>query len=618
MKYRIYLFLSLISSGLFIQAQSWEDIKKDNNFLWGEGHGSTVAEADKNALADLISKISTHVSSSFDLIEEETCNGENVDSKTYVSNRVKTYSQATLNNTERLLLKNEPKAHVGRWIAREEIEKIFASRQDKAIDMVESAISAEEKGKIDIALRNYYWALALVRSLQHPNAAVFTTDDGKQHTLITWLKEKIDAVLDGIEIKTQNRKDDDVELSITYNGSPISSIDYTFFDGRDWSNIYSAKDGAGILELAKGNENKNYQIKVEFEYLAESRIDNEIESVLSVLNSVPMRKSYKTVEAKPKQETNTETNENTESSSLTAPASQTNQIKQISKTRNDTLLTTDVTLSDNALQSVIKSIISKRFDVPANLFTKNGYDVYTQLLKYGSAKIIGSTKPQYHIRNRGLIARGIKMSFSFKNSIRKSFVEDVVFYFNNDGKIENITFGLGEQAENDILYKGVWCQESRNSIMEFLENYKTAYALKRLDFINTIFDDDAVIIVANVAYKTVTDKSCDGNTTLKSNQIIKHNRYTKDAYLKNLKRCFDSNEFINIRFANNDVMKLGKGGETYAIQISQDYCSSNYGDKGYLFLMVDINDSDKPLIRLRTWQPEKDPNFGLYGPGDFK
>ena len=154
--------------------------------------------------------------------------------------------------------------------------------------------------------------------------------------------------------------------------------------------------------------------------------------------------------------------------------------------------------------------------------------------------------------------------------------------------------------------------------MEFLENYKTAYALKRLDYIETIFDDDAVIIIGNVAAKMVANNRSDGNQSFKSDKIIKHNRYTKDQYLKNLKRCFSSSEFINIRFASNDVLKLGKGGETYAIQIAQDYYSSNYGDRGYLFLIVDINDPNNPLIRLRTWQPEKDPNFGLYGPGDFK
>jgi hypothetical protein len=62
---------------------------------------------------------------------------------------------------------------------------------------------------------------------------------------------------------------------------------------------------------------------------------------------------------------------------------------------------------------------------------------------------------------------------------------------------------------------------------------------------------------------------------------------------------------------------MGKGGEMYAIQIAQDYYSTHYGDKGYLFLMVDINDLEHPLIKVRTWQPEKDPKFGLYGPGDF-
>jgi hypothetical protein len=101
------------------------------------------------------------------------------------------------------------------------------------------------------------------------------------------------------------------------------------------------------------------------------------------------------------------------------------------------------------------------------------------------------------------------------------------------------------------------------------------------------------------------------------NQIIIKNRQTKDQYLDNLKRCFQRNEFVNIRFSNNDVIKMGEGGESYAIQIQQDYYSSTYGDKGYLMLMVDINEPTKPLIKLRTWQPEKDPNFGLYGPGDF-
>lgn len=589
-----------------VDAQSWESIKKDNTYICGEGRGSTVAEADRNALADLTSKITTHVYSTFDIVEEENNNGEKVDSKTYISNRVQTYSQATLNNTERFILSNEPKAQVGRWIKRSEVMKMFEAREAKAKDLVETALRAESMGKVDDALRNFYWAFALVRSLQHPNSVAFTTEDGKSHILMNWVKEKMDAIFDDVKIIATSRKDDDIDLAITYKGKPVTSIDYTFFDGRDWSNIYSAKDGLGILELAKGNKSDNYQLKIEFEYQAESHIDKEIESVLAVVNSISMRKSYKMVQATHPSKTSSAVIGNGESFSK-LHSSQVVKPKTVAKKED----------YDKNLRSVLNSIISKCYDASQSLFSSNGFDVYTKLLKYGTAKVLGEPLPKYYESSDGVVARGIKMSFSFKSGMRKSFVEDVIFYFDKDGKICNITFGLGDAAETDILYKGVWDESARNAIMEFLENYKTAYALKRLDYIETIFDDDAVIIVANVASRMEVREK-DGILSMKGNQVIRHNRYTKDQYLKNLKRCFDSNEFINIRFANNDVLKMGKGGETYAIQISQDYYSSSYGDKGFLFLMVDMNEPKRPLIRLRTWQAEKDPNFGLYGPGDFK
>ena len=211
------------------------------------------------------------------------------------------------------------------------------------------------------------------------------------------------------------------------------------------------------------------------------------------------------------------------------------------------------------------------------------------------------------------------MSFSFKNGLRKSFVEDVVFTFDKDHRISNISFGLGEDATEDILHKGTWDEKARITMMEFLENYKTAYALKRLDYIETIFDDDAVIITGKKVQ--VAPKNTPGqeiNITTKGLETIKYNRMTKDQFLRHLKMCFSGKEFINIRFAENRVRKMAQGGELYAIEIEQDYYSSNYGDHGYLFLMVDINNPKQPIIKVRTWQPEKDPKFGLYGPGDFQ
>ena len=45
-------------------------------------------------------------------------------------------------------------------------------------------------------------------------------------------------------------------------------------------------------------------------------------------------------------------------------------------------------------------------------------------------------------------------------------------------------------------------------LISFLENYKTAYALKRLDYISSIFDDDALIITGRVLKNVKIHGSC--------------------------------------------------------------------------------------------------------------
>jgi hypothetical protein len=196
-------------------------------------------------------------------------------------------------------------------------------------------------------------------------------------------------------------------------------------------------------------------------------------------------------------------------------------------------------------------------------------------------------------------------------------VEDIVFTFNNEGKIDCVAFGLDKKAKDDIMNRGAWPAEARQTIMEFLENYKTAYALKRIDYLRTIFDDDAVIIVGHVANKMapVAGKT-DVLTSYRNHKYVRLTQYDKEQYLKHLEACFHSNEFINIRFANNDVRKA-KDGEEYGIQIKQDYYSTNYGDEGYLYIQVDLNDRKEPIIRVRTWQPEPDPTVGLFGMGNW-
>lgn len=269
------------------------------------------------------------------------------------------------------------------------------------------------------------------------------------------------------------------------------------------------------------------------------------------------------------------------------------------------------------LNKVVSAIRKHSYDDIKDFFSEDGWEMFTSLVRYGNARVLSTDNCTFSQLRDNVIARSIQMSFSFKKGLRKEFVEDVVFTFDKDKKIDCVAFGLDHKAKQDIMKRGAWTPVARQTIMQFLENYKTAYALKRLDYLKTIFDDDAVIIVGHVAEKLVRDNSRkDGALSFHNQKMVKRVQYSKDQYMKNLEACFRSNEFVNIRFANNDVRKA-KNGEEYGIQIKQDYYSTNYGDQGYLYLQVDLEEPDKPIIKVRTWQPEPDPEIGLFGMGNW-
>ena len=57
--------------------------------------------------------------------------------------------------------------------------------------------------------------------------------------------------------------------------------------------------------------------------------------------------------------------------------------------------------------------------------------------------------------------------------------------------MSEVAFGLNKPAVDDIMNRGAWSDEARKVMINFLESYKTAYALKRLDYISSIFSNDA-------------------------------------------------------------------------------------------------------------------------------
>ena len=591
------LFIFLISffplMAVAQTADKAEDIKNAADYLWGQGYGATVKEADREALADLMSKISVQIESDFVIDEREVNTAAGNDAQSTVQNVVRTYSQGTLKNTRSVIVSEGPTAAVIRYIKRSEIEKAFKDREENVLSYVYSARNAEKAGRIDAALRYYYWASCLLKSLQNPSQVKFS-EDGVKFPMTMWIPEQIRTILSQIKVEVTKVEGQEVSLLFTYKDKPVTSLDFHYWDGQNYSNIFSAKDGIMEVEMRPGAPTNKFNIQYEYEFKSQMRQDPELEQVMNIFNTVNYKEATVTVLSGNKSEqkqAQAVLQAAVSNMSVATHAVQVAQPKPYVKT----------------IDQVVNAIKQKNYASVSDQFTAEGYDMFDKLVHYGNATVIGDPNLQFYQLGDRTICRSVPMKFTFKNN-KRAFVEDVTFTFNKDEKIESVAFGLDKTARDDIFNRdaAAWNDSVRMVIATFLENYKTAFALKRLDYIQSIFDDDAIIIVGHVT-KHANKKG--ENQNYIDNEMVKYTRQDKATYLKNLEKSFGSNEFINIRFTDNEVKKMGKGGETYGIQIHQDYYSSNYGDTGYLFLMVDLNEMDAPIIKVRTWQPNRDPNI---------
>jgi len=578
----IILLFVFLATGVHAQSFS-EVIASPDRYLCAEGWGHTVEEADSQALASLAAMISISVNGTFSSYESSGSSG----GSRLVESSVTSFSSASFGESGMAVLSRGPKAHVARWIERNELDEMRVARREKIFGYVRLAEHSEEDGRIDIALRSLSWAWALLQSLPYSTRLDYEGDDGSVHDLRTWIPARLEYVLDGIEGTIKEQEGRILTLGFSYRGDPVAGLDYKYFDGTGWSGLYCARDGLGTAEMTACDPVERLQLRYEYTYAGQSHIDRDVQGAISMIDGLPLRAASAVIS------TEGETSRYAHS--------------PIEEPRG---------FVEKRMVEIMEAVRTKDYAGARHLFTTEGFDIFYRLLGYGRAAILETASFRITRRLDGWTVRSIPMSFSFDGNGGMVFVENVVFHLNDSGLVEDITFGLDERAANDILTKEAWPEEDRIHIVEFLEEFRTAYSLERLDYIRKIFDDNAVIIVGRVARALPADKSDKSSLSLHG-ETFTRTKYTKEEYLERLERCFQSNEYVNARFAENDIVRAGKDLRLYGIQIRQDWFWSHYGDSGYLFLILDLNDPSAPIIHVRTWQREPDPVHGLFDLSKF-
>lgn len=585
----------IITMALTVMAQGVDGIKRNSSYLYGEGGGATLQAAKEAALADLIQKISVTVHSDFTSKERELNQDGNVTSDAEYQSIIRSYSTATLTNVKTIVLKPEPDASVFLYIAKSEIDRIFESRVAKAKEFVGNADEALKNGQIDDALRYYYWSYCLVKSLRYPNEAKIFVD-GQERSLLAWLPTRIDDVMGKVKVQSRRTTDNTYEITATYDGRPVRSMDYTYFDGVDNSPVYSILDGKGLVELRPGMAMDAVQLKLEYEFRGLSRNDSEVEAVVGAMKPAVYRRAYHRVAldgaASPAESTSTDVN-----GSMQSP-----------------LALTDMgTLGTAVMKPVMQALRSGSIEQCRKKFTAEGWEEFSKLMGYGKVTLMDDIHLDYFADGDCVVCRGLPVSCRFNRG--RVFNEKLSFYIDSNSKqITHVAMGLGREAMNDVVLGHLdWSEKSRTRIVGFLEDYRTAYATKNLEYLDKVFDDNAVIVLGK-RLQVAPQLNKEGYM---NNHRVQFTQLTKREFLRNLRRQFQSKDYINLHFSQNRIYQLQKGVERYGIEIKQDYYSSNYGDTGYLTLIFDLTNPDQPVIHVRTWQEQPDPNFGVVSPADF-
>lgn len=575
-------------------------IRKDNSYIYGEVTGTGRAQADSLAVCVLCDKIA-----------------ETAGFTTYNQQERRELMRGYFGDVR----KNSLAIYMGknysfRYISRNDVSKVFADRKAKINEMLQIADKAEKERNIDVALRYYTWASVLLRSVPPLESAKIADISQKANLLMDLVKVKYSA--------TGKSEQGLIELTFTYKGQPVQTVDYRFFDGKKWSGVLSATDGKGFAQASPGTSMKDYRIKYEIDQSRLQNIWREVSQIEKALDIRPERTDNQNlaVAGRP-----SEDNAGARTQTI-VPANHIQRIdwSDVKKKILDVVAQKDATLKDSlefsfspvmftekyesSIEKICNALTNNSYEGIDTLFTAEGYDTFRKLLTYGHARVLHHDDLFYYKLGDEVFARSLPLVFSYREN-NKEFVESIVFTFDKDNKISNLSFSLGRVTAADIASHETWPEEAKIILMTFLENYKTAYALKRTDYIRSIFDEDALIITGRIL------KNAGKANEYGAGKYVSLTRQSKAEYIQRLEKVFASQEFINVQFTDCKVLRLGKIQSLYGIQIRQEYYSSTYSDSGYLFILVDLQDSTKPVIHVRTWQEAPDKDFGVIGPYNF-
>jgi hypothetical protein len=210
-----------------------------------------------------------------------------------------------------------------------------------------------------------------------------------------------------------------------------------------------------------------------------------------------------------------------------------------------------------------------------------------------------TTGTGYQVRNIPL-----EMKPTGEREFGEDEYQEAVISFDKQGNVESFYLSISMNLYMNVIKSNLELTDLRRRqlILDYVEQFRTAYNQKDIKFLNQVFSDDALIITGTV----IQQKHSEGFSTPK----IKYNKLSKEQYIQKLRGIFARNSYIKVTFDEIEVMRHPVNPNFYGVTLLQGWTAGklkgeDYHDEGYLFLLWDFTNESAPQIHVRTWQPDK-------------
>lgn len=196
----------------------------------------------------------------------------------------------------------------------------------------------------------------------------------------------------------------------------------------------------------------------------------------------------------------------------------------------------------------------------------------------------------------------------------KSKYSEISINFSSNGTITDFNISIERSQYNKLIEEAHTVQdlENRKMLVYWMDQLKMAYESKDLNFLKSLFDQDAVIITG-VRASQKAGKMAEFKQVETFDYFVK----TREQYMSSMSKVFRNNKEINVNFKDQEygynatiLVPDGQGSKMpryYMVWCTQEWNATRYSDVGRLFLLWDFKNPEQPVILVRAWTHPDDP-----------